>query len=257
MTYFRLLVTLRYSLSIRRIFFSAFASHYTLFVLFPTPIIILHLFSAFLISSTVYRITVVSLLTCFSIFVSFILSCLFSYLLSVFFTARRIFSSTSLRMNESLRPVARLFSSASRSLSLNSPRMFLFFPGPWIRGDGGTVQRCPEEARFAVAPDLPRAQHCLQGRPAAVLLRALLPPTLPGTRSTYTRLDYLHKRDRALVLLPFSSIATRSVSLSAGPGWSDDRAECRVQRAGRRWPAASSGCELVQSVQRDQGVSQG
>lgn len=67
------------------------------------------------------------------------------------------------------------------------------FPGPRVRGDGSAVQRRPEEAGLAVTPDLPRAQHCLQGRPAALLLRALLPPTLPGTRSAYTRLDYLYK----------------------------------------------------------------
>lgn len=79
------------------------------------------------------------------------------------------------------------------AVRLNGPFVAISFPGPRIRGDGGAVQRCPEEARLAVAPDLPRAQHCLQGRPAAVLLRALLSPTLPGTRSAYTRLDYLHK----------------------------------------------------------------
>jgi len=131
------------------------------------------------------------------------------------------------------------------------------FPGPRIRGDGSAVQWCPEEAGFAITPDLPRAQHCLQGRPAAVLLRTLLPPTLPGTRSAYTRLDYLHKRHRALVLFPFSPIATRSVALSASLGRSDDRAERRVQRAGRRRSAASPGCELVQPLQRDPGVSRG
>lgn len=165
-------------------------------------------------------------------------------------------------MNE---PAAWLFSSASLSqlkfcrieeaFSPKCPVCYCFFPGPRIRGDGGAVQRRPEEARLAVTPDLPRAQHCLQGRPAAVLLRALLPPTLPGTRSTYTRLDYLHKR--ALVLLPFSPIATGSVALSASSGRPDDRAERRVQRARRCRPAASSGRELVQSVQRDEGVSRG
>jgi len=131
------------------------------------------------------------------------------------------------------------------------------FPGSRIRGDGSAVQWCPEEAGLAVTPDLPRAQHCLQGRPAAVLLRTLLPPTLPGTRSAYTRLDYLHKRDRALVFLPFSPIATRSVALSASSGRSGDRAERRVQRAGRRRSAASPGRELVQPLQRDPGVSRG
>jgi len=119
MTYFRLLVTLRYSLSIRWIFFSAFASHYTLLIFFPTPII-LHLFSTLFISSSsiVYRISVVCPLTFFLFsFPLFYISYLFSYLLSVFFTARRIFSSTSLRMNEHLRPAARLFSSAYKSLT--------------------------------------------------------------------------------------------------------------------------------------------
>lgn len=142
-------------------------------------------------------------------------------------------------MNE---PTAWLFSPAFFTVKIpresrKPPRLkapfVIIFPGPRIRGDGGAVQRRPEEAGLAIAPDLPRAQHCLQGRPAAVLLRALLPPTLPGTRSTYTRLDYLHKRDRALVFLPFSPITTRSVALSASSGRPDDRAECRVQRARR------------------------
>lgn len=136
--------------------------------------------------------------------------------------------------------------------------LFCFLPGSWIRGDGGAVQRCPEEARLAVTPDLPCAQHCLQGRLAAVLLRTLLPPTLPGTRSAYTRLDYFHKRNRALVLLPLSPITARSVALSASTtGRPGDRAERCVQCAGRLRPAASPRRGLVQLVQRDQGVSRG
>lgn len=158
--------------------------------------------------------------------------------------------------------MARLFN-VSVQISFVKSRMpshlkassVIVFPGPRICGDGGAVQRRPEEAGLTITPDLPCAQHCLQGRPAAVLLRALLPPTLPGTRSTYTRLDYFHKR--ALVLLPFSPIATRSIALSASSGRSYDYTERRVQRARRCRPAASSGRELVQSVQRDEGVSRG
>lgn len=110
MTYFCPSVTLRYSLSIRWIFSSAFALLYSFIIFFPISIFP-HPFSAFLISisSIVYRISVVFPLT-FSIFVFFILRFLFSYLLSEFFTIRRIFSSTSLRMNEPLCPAARLFS---------------------------------------------------------------------------------------------------------------------------------------------------
>ena len=162
-------------------------------------------------------------------------------------------------------PTAWLFSSTfhfsntfkQMKLSRLKAPSVIVFPGPRICGDGGAVQRRSEETGLAIAPDLPRAQHCLQGRPAAVLLRALLSPTLPGTRSTYTHFEYLHKRDRALVLLPFSPIATRSVALSASSGRPGDRAERRVQRARRRRPAASPGRELVQPVQRDESVSRG
>ena len=96
----------------------------------------------------------------------------------------------------------------------------IFVAGSRVRGDGGTLQWCPEEAGLAVAPDLPRAQHCLEGRPAACLLRPLLSPTLSGTRSPYSRLDDLHKRGSTLVFLPLSPIAAEraagAVPLSAG-----------------------------------------
>lgn len=152
-------------------------------------------------------------------------------MLSELFTAQRISSLTSLLMNES---AAWLLSSAfhssnsvrSRKRSRLKAPSVIVFPGPRIRGDGGAVQRRPEEAGLAIAPDLPRAQHCLQGRPAAVLLRALLPPTLPGTRSTYTRLDYLHKRDRALVLLPYLFLK----KWTSGERWiASDRGDLRAE----------------------------
>lgn len=132
-----------------------------------------------------------------------------------------------------------------------------FVAGSRVRGDGGTLQWCPEEAGLAVAPDLPRAQHCLEGRPAACLLRPLLPPTLPGTRSPYSRLDDLHKRGSTLVFLPLSPIAAEraagAVPLSAG--WPHHGAQCRVWRTRRQRSATSPGCQLLQSLQRDKGVS--
>lgn len=90
--------------------------------------------------------------------------------------------------------------------------------GSRVRGDGGALQRCPEEARLAVAPDLTRAQHCLEGRPAARLLRPLLPPTLPGTRSPYSRLDDFHKRGSTFAFIPSFAAerAAGAVPLSAG-----------------------------------------
>lgn len=74
---------------------------------------------------------------------------------------------------------------------------FLFVAGPRVRGDRGAIQRCAEADGFAVTSDLAGAQRCLQGCHTTVLLRQVLPTALPGTRSTYTRLDHLDKRGRA------------------------------------------------------------
>lgn len=126
MTYFRPLVTLHYSLSIRWIFFSAFASHYIILVFFPTPII-LHLFSSPFISSSsiVYRISVVSPLTFFLFsFPLFYLACFlicyscFSQFDEYFHQRHCAWMNIYALQRSSLQ---------RRSLSLNSPVCYCFF----------------------------------------------------------------------------------------------------------------------------------